>query len=261
MIARQHISIRSPIGGWGSPWPNVAEIAQELPHEKWTLVGGLMTQLHAIHHGIDTPRATNDVDIVLHIETTRGVAQQTADALERLGYTLTPSFDPRTGTAHRFRRERSSVDLVTSEDDVTDVVDVLLAEHAAPRAIEQLRGRTMITIDGGTQALKRTINADLEITAGAITTISVLGVFGALILKAAAYKADSRDRDRHLVDAAALLAAIEDPYEQATQLAGSDRSRLATLVKALPDTSTIWTTLSEEHRVGAQAALRILTNW
>lgn len=30
-----------------------------------------MTQLHAIHHGIDAVRPTNDVDIVLHIETGR----------------------------------------------------------------------------------------------------------------------------------------------------------------------------------------------
>jgi hypothetical protein len=60
-------------------------------HEKWTLVGGLMTQLHAIRHGIDAIRPTNDVDIVLHVETTRGVAGETASALESLGYELTPS--------------------------------------------------------------------------------------------------------------------------------------------------------------------------
>lgn len=35
--------------------------------------------------------------------------------------------------------------------------------------------------------------------------------FGALILKAAAYQTDSRDKERHLQDAAFLLAVIEDP--------------------------------------------------
>ena len=41
--------------------------------------------------------------------------------------------------------------------------------------------------------------------------VSVPSAFGALILKAAAYQSDSRDRDRHLQDAALLLAAIDDP--------------------------------------------------
>lgn len=118
-----------------------------------------MTQLHGIHRGIDTLRPTNDVDIVLHVETTRGVAAQTATALESLGYQLTPSIDARTETAHRFRRGQSTVDLVTS---ASDVVDVLVADHAAPRVVETLRGRTMVAIEGGTQALRRTVNAALR---------------------------------------------------------------------------------------------------
>lgn len=81
---RPTIDVPAPPGGWGEPWPNVAEIEAVLPHDQWTLVGGLMTQLHAIHRGIDAIRPTNDVDIVLHVETTRGVAAQTASALESL---------------------------------------------------------------------------------------------------------------------------------------------------------------------------------
>ena len=42
---------------------------------------------------------------------------------------------------------------------------------------------------GGTQALRRTVLAQLEITWTARTTISVPDPFGALILKAAAHKA------------------------------------------------------------------------
>jgi hypothetical protein len=67
----------------GAPWPNVAEIEAVLPHDKWTLVGGLMAQLHGIHADIDTLRPTNDVDIVLHVETTRGIASETAEPLNR----------------------------------------------------------------------------------------------------------------------------------------------------------------------------------
>jgi hypothetical protein len=44
VIDHPTIDVPRPPGGWGAPWPNVAEIEAVLPQEKWTLVGGLMTQ-------------------------------------------------------------------------------------------------------------------------------------------------------------------------------------------------------------------------
>lgn len=70
--ARPTVDVQAAVGGWPYPWANVAEIAGVLPAESWTLIGGLMAQLHAIHHGIASVRPTNDVNIVLHIETARG---------------------------------------------------------------------------------------------------------------------------------------------------------------------------------------------
>lgn len=74
----------------------------------------------------------------------------------------------------------------------------------------------MVRIEGGTQALRRTIKARLEIEPGTITTVSAPRLFGALILKAAAYTTDSCDRDRHLFDQSALLACIADPFASET---------------------------------------------
>lgn len=71
--ARPTIHVAAAPGGWPPPWPSVAELAAALPRDSWTLVGGLMTQLHTVHHGLGILRDTNDVDIVLHIETSRGV--------------------------------------------------------------------------------------------------------------------------------------------------------------------------------------------
>lgn len=256
MTDRPAIDVPSPAVGWGAPWPNVAEIEAVLPHDKWTLVGGLMTQLHGIYRGIEGLRPTNDVDIALHVETTRGVTSDTATALESLGYKLAPSIDDRTDTAHRFRRDESRVGLVTS---APDLVDVLVADHAAPRAVEKLRGRTMIAIEGGTQALRRTINARLIIIPGRTTTISVPSAFGAVILKAAAYQTDSRNPERHLQDAVLLLAVIEDPYAEREHFAGSDESRLQRLAGALRDDAAPWRLLPADARANGQAALRILT--
>ncbi|UDY25015.1 hypothetical protein [Nocardioides sp. Kera G14] len=256
MSDRPTIEVASPPGGWADPWPNVAEIEAVLPHDKWTLVGGLMTQLHGIHGGIDALRPTNDVDIVLHVETTRGVASEAARALESIGYEFSPSINERNNIAHRFTRAESHVDLVTS---ATDVVDVLVADHVAPRVVEKLRGKNMMAIEGGTQALRRTINARLQITLDRTTTVSVPSVFGALILKAAAHQTDSRDKERHLHDAVLLLAVIEDPYALRTQFAGSDRSRLTALAGALHDGAQAWRALPADRRADGQVALRILT--
>lgn len=70
--------------------------------------------------------------------------------------------------------------------------------------------------------------------------MSVPGVFGAIVLKAAAYRADSRDTDRHLQDAALLLCCLVDPYAEREHFAGSDKQRLQTLVRNLPDEASAW---------------------
>lgn len=256
MVDRLIVDVPSPPGGWVPPWPNVAEIEAVLPHEKWTLVGGLMAQLHGIHRGIDALRPTRDVDLVLHIETTRGLANEAARALESLGYEFTPSIDDRNDTAHRFQRGDSTLDSVTTGD---DVVDVLIADHAAPRVVETLHGKSMVVIEGGTQALKRTIYARLEIVSGRISTVSVPSPFGAVILKAAAYQTDSRAKGRHLQDAALLLAVIDDPYTERSGFTGSDRQRLLMLARKLPADAREWRALPQPWRTNGQTALRILT--
>lgn len=275
---RTEIRVEAVIGGWPHPWPDVAEIAEVLPSNHWTLVGGLMTQLHTVYRGLGVVRPTNDVDILLHMETSRGVPAKAATALEALGYQLQKTIDPRDNTAHRWVRDSQVVDVGGSrvehedeeheeEDDQQEErgqlrhahdhhVDVLAADHAAPRVMERMRGRDMVPIEGGTQALRRTINAVLDIRADGPTTISVPRAFGAVILKAAAYLGDSRDRDRHLFDAAALLACIQDPFAELEHLAGSDRRRIRTLVERLPDSHEAWVPLDPTARLNAQAALR-----
>jgi hypothetical protein len=93
---------------------------------------------------------------------------------------------------------------------------------------------------------------------GRPTTISAPSAFGAVILKAAAYGSDSRDRQRHLQDAALLLSVL-DPYAERERFAGSDRSRLPAVRSARPDDAVAWRALPLDQRRGGQAALRILT--
>lgn len=132
---RPTFNVKTPAGGWAYPWPNVAEVARVLPTDRWTLIGGLMTQLHAIHRGINAVRPTNDVDIALHIETARGIPNTTADALESLGYEIKKNIDPRNNVGHRFTRGDTHVDVVSSDAVEEDVVDVVVADHPAPIGI------------------------------------------------------------------------------------------------------------------------------
>lgn len=275
---RPTFDVATPPGGWLYPWPNVAELARALPTDQWTLIGGLMTQMHAISRGVDAVRPTNDIDIVLHIETTRGTPNATADALEQLGYKIKENTDPRNNVSHRFIRGTAHIDVVTSDDtdeidapdhesntgpgadgsSRPDTVDVVVADHAAPSVAEQMRNRDMVKIEGGTQALRRTANYVLELGEGERITISVPRPFGALILKAAAYKSDTRDRDRHLQDAAVLLACIEDPDAERDGFTGSDRSRLLTLERELADENPAWLLMPEPDARRGQAVLRLL---
>ena len=253
---RPTIDVRAAVGRWPYPWPNVSEIARVLPSDRWTLIGGLMTQLHAIHHGIDAVRPTNDVDIVLHIETARGTPNATASALESLGYEMKENLDPRNNVGHRFTRGEAHVDVVSSDD--ADIVDVVVPDHAAPSVEERMRRMDMVKIPGGTQALRRTVNYRLKIEESEITTISVPRPFGALILKAAAYVTDSRDPERHLFDAAVLLACIDNPIAERESFAGSDRSRMLVLERELVEGHRAWLRMPVEDARRGRAVLRAL---
>lgn len=256
---RPVVDIDAAVGGWPNPWPNVAELARVLTADKWTLIGGLMTQLHTVHHQMGVVRPTNDVDIALHIETARGVPRETATALESLGYRLREAIDPRQNTAHRWIRDTSAIDVLISHDGHADVVDVVTADHAAPSVRERMLGRKMLEVEGGTQALRRTMIARLEIEPGETTTISVPRPLGAVILKSAAHRADSRDRERHLFDAAALLACVDDPFAERASFAGSDRARLRHLANELPPGHGAWAHLDPDSRREAQSALHVLS--
>ena len=118
----------------------------------------------------------------------------------------------------------------------------------------------MFEVEGGTQALGRTVVFEMQTGAEEVVRITVPDELGALVLKGAAYTADSRDRDRHLQDAAVLAACITDHATELSRLGGSDRKRLRILNRALADPSNpAWLSLTPDLRLVGQDTLRILT--
>lgn len=243
---RETWDVPVPPGGWGTPWPQCVELARALPASQWTLVGGLMVQLHAAAAGLAVSRPTADVDIVLHIETGAATTSSVLAVLTKLGYTLQKSID-QDAPAHRFVRGKQQI-------------DVMIADHLAPALVPSIGGRKPFQVAGGTQALQRTVNCRMTADGGGgPVLISIPNALGALVLKGAAYREDSRDNGRHLDDAVVLCATIKTPLATAGQMKGSDKSRILTLHKDLSDSGhRSWQLLEPADRTTAMDALRIL---
>lgn len=234
-----------PPGGWGTPWPQCVELARALPSTQWTLVGGLMVQLHAAAAGMAVSRPTADVDIVLHIETGAATTAAVMAVLSGLGYTLEKSISDE-APAHRFVRGKQQI-------------DVMIADHLTPAKVPRIGGRKPFQVAGGTQALQRTVNCRMTADDDGPVLISIPNALGALVLKGAAYREDSRDKDRHLDDAVVLCATIKSPLAAAALMKGSDKSRILTLHKELADPGhRSWQLLDSADRTTATDALRIL---
>ena len=58
MTERRIVDVLTPSYSWGHPWPNAFEIAGVFPTEHWTLVGGLMVQVHSLVSGRHRPTAS-----------------------------------------------------------------------------------------------------------------------------------------------------------------------------------------------------------
>ena len=234
--ARPLLRLDDPVGGWHRPWPQAFEIARALPPGSWTLVGGLMVQLHALLAGLQPSRPTTDVDAALHLETGSVTYADAVADLRRLQYELDRS------AMHTYRFQRGD-----------DTIDLMTADHLAPSLRARFAGKDVFAVTGGTQALRRTMDVDVA-TADDIVRLSVPNIHGALVLKGAAYLADGRDRDRHASDAVMLLACLTDSREVLDRLAGSDGKRLRALVGAL-DAPAPWSDATRDVEALARTAL------
>lgn len=133
--------IVTPPGGWHAPWPQCIELVTAIGPERWTLVGGLMVQLHSARAGLAVTRPTADVEVVVHIETGQTTMNDIAEALLRLGYQFQPPND-KDGAAHRFVRGDEQVDVMVPRPaapprpggTVPRVVDALGSGRPDPRA-------------------------------------------------------------------------------------------------------------------------------
>lgn len=225
MTERERWRIVAPGEGKLPPWPLVAEFADHVPSSNWTLIGGVMVQIHALRSSLQIVRPTDDVDAIVHLETGVTTYNGIRASLEDLGYHLQVPFG--SGGVHMFLRGPNRIDL-------------MVADHLAPKWLPRALGRPVFQVPGGTSALRKTVDVEVDVPGRDPFTLSVPDALGALVLKGAAYLGDARDRARHLSDAAVIAVGITDPHALLPSLGGSDRSRIRRLRDALPPDSEWW---------------------
>lgn len=186
-------------------WGELGRLASEVLPTGWTLVGGLMVQLHAFEAGEIAVRATTDIDIL-------GDARRPADfqalvrALRDDGFELDPPtpIDP---TSHRWRRGTLVLDLLAPEGLRKDP---LVAGDIGT-----------VQIPGGTQALARTETVEVVID-GHTVAVRRPALSGALLIKARAIRVHA-DPDAQRADLVLLLSLVEDPSDTAAHLHPAER--------------------------------------
>jgi hypothetical protein len=191
-----------------SLWGDLGRLAAQVLPAEWTLVGGLMVQMHAYEAGEDDVRATTDIDI-LGDARQRAALEKIAQALDNDGFELDPP-SPMDGVSHRWRRGSLIVDL--------------LAPDGLRGDPPMLGGVRTVQIPGGSQALARSETVEVEIN-GVITRVRRPTLLGAVLIKARSILVHA-DPDAQRADLVLLLSLIEDPSATAEQLKGRERTWL-----------------------------------
>jgi hypothetical protein len=214
--------------------------------EPWVLVGGQMTMLHCLENGLVRYRATDDGDVVLGVWTRRDALKTTSSWLQQQ-HQFTQA-DTSDGFGYRFERGKTKIDLLIPEG--------MDRQRTKPRTSA---GRPGLAIEGGNQALSRAER--LPVRLGSRTGhVRRPNILGALVLKAAAYNADSRDRERHSEDLALLtdIAITTGLRGIADRTTAHDRKRLRLALEQLPVDHRSWRLSSDP--TAAHEALDRLAN-
>ncbi len=203
------IEIEAPTAEVRRLWTQALELARALgAEERWTLVGGLMVQLHAFEHDQGS-RLTTDIDLLGDSRRRPAMTAHIAEVLKKRGaeMALPPVGDEKLG--YRFEVEGSIVEILGSEGMRDD--PPTLGKHTA------------FQVPGGTQALKRTEVVGVSLDGATPVEVRRPSLLGAILIKARIVKRqrDKFESDRQ--DLIRLLSFVDDPRALAREPRGSER--------------------------------------
>jgi hypothetical protein len=224
-----------------SLWSSFGRLASRVLPEGWTLVGGLMVQLHAYEARVVDLRVTTDIDILA--DARKRAIGRVARALEADNFQLDPP-SPIDGTSHRWRRGELIVDL--------------LAPDGLRRDPAMVGNTRAVQIPGGTQALARTETIDVEID-GMRLCVRRPTLLGAVLIKSRAILVHI-DPDAQRADLILLLSLVDDPRHMAAQLKGRERTWLRNCEQCLGlDDPVLMASFPPDRVRRASLAFRLLT--
>ncbi len=192
------IYIEAPSEGSKRLWGRAIEIARALGEgTRWTLIGGLMVQLHAFEHQSDS-RLTDDIDVLGDSRQRPSMTQRIAEMLqERGGEMRMPPL--------------SNEDLGYQFDLDGEIVEVLGTEgvKADPKTIGKY---TTFKVPGGTQALNRSEVVMVKMEGEPAVAMRRPSLLGAILIKARVIAKERKEKfDSDRQDFVRLLSLMDDP--------------------------------------------------
>ena len=133
----------------------------------------------------------------------------------------------------------------------------MVPDHLPTHLSLRLVGRDPVPIEGGYRALQRAAQCAISTEAGE-AIVPGPDLQGALVLKARAYVADSRDRGRHQFDLVQLCAAVDDPMTLAAALDSKDFRALRCVGMPLRVTQDPWLRIDAAPRADVFEAWQTL---
>lgn len=224
-------------------WQSVLDLDRAGLSESLTLVGGLMVYGHARAANLTSARPTADADVLVDVVAARTSLNEVNAVLREMGFVLDTDY----ATAYRFRHPDARV------------IDVMVADHLPSHIRARLAGRPAFQAPAGQQAINRREVWRLEFSPNLSCLVGIPNVLGALVAKGAAWVVDNRNPERHLQDAATLLAAVGDASALDYSLSANDRRRLRAIHDSLDDARhPAWGLLNPEERLRGQQNLHLI---
>lgn len=225
-------------------WRNALDLMEQLEGE-WTLVGGLMVQLHAERYDGVGARPTNDVDILANSRARPSCTEQISEKLKQLEFQLLAPVGVDRDTAYRFQRGE-------------EIVDVLGPDGVGTNLPRTVGGLETIQVEGGSQALGRTERVVVRLGSKE-TEIRCPSLLGAILLKSRSIMKNDREQDRE--DLIRLLTCVRDPRAMRAELRASERRWLLRAEKKLAFNDPALTNLFSSEQIRfARAGYRLLTD-
>lgn len=228
-------------------WSKVLQLAKDLGTDgSWTLIGGLMVQLHAFESGVGS-RPTVDIDLLGDSRSRPATTVRLAELLVTRGAEM--ALPPVGGEdlGYRFELNGETIEVLGSEGVRRD-----------PNTIGRL---TTIQVSGGTQALARSETVAISLAGASPIELRRPSLLGAILIKAraVALRRDAFQADRQ--DLTRLLSLVEDPRGLAADegIRKSERRWLKDVESALDFDGLRQTGLfSREQLIRGEQAFRLL---